>query len=70
MELMERVIHETPPPIETVNEHDFIESCDFDVTEDTVSSFDINPDELDWQTFYRIYQVNHYEKHGKYLVIS
>ena len=65
-----KVIHDTPPPIEAVNEQDFIEACDFDVTEDTVMSYDINPDELDWQTFYRIYQINHYEKYGKYLVIS
>ena len=70
MELMERIIHNTPPPIETVNEADFIEACDSEVTEDTVSSYDINPDDLDWLTFYRIYQINHYEKHGKYLVIS
>lgn len=60
----------TPPPIEAVNETKFIEACDSNVTEDTVSSFDINPDELDWPTFYRIYQANHYEKYGKYLDIS
>lgn len=56
------------PPIENINEQDFVNNCEIEITEDVVSSFDINPDDLDWETFYRIYQTRYFEKYGKYVI--
>ena len=48
---------------------DFIEKCDPEITEDVVTSFDINPDDLDWDIFYILYQRRHIEKYGKELTL-